>query len=72
MPWSPYSNYATLLFFLVVLASACLRFNTLIGIIATVIWVGVLLCVYYVLGLNKRQIQVEFARYEEKNNHTDV
>lgn len=72
MPLSPYSNYATLLFFLVVLASACLRFNTLIGIIATVIWVGVLLCVYYALGLNKRQIHVEFARYEEENQHTDV
>ena len=65
MPFTPYSNYLTLIFFAVVLVSALFSANTRIGIIATVIWLVFLVCVYYIAGLNKQE-KVEFSRYEEE------
>ena len=63
MPFSPYSNYFTILFFAVVLVSALFSANTRIGIIATGIWLIALIAVYYIAGINKRD-RVELAHYE--------
>lgn len=64
MPLSPYSNYVTILFFIIVIISSIADPNTRIAMIATLVWLVVLVGAYYVLGLNKEDAKIEFAHYQ--------
>lgn len=55
MPFYPYANWCVLAFFGIVLFSAFFNANTRIGIISTVIWIGLLLGIYYAMGMNKKE-----------------
>lgn len=73
MPFSPFSNYLTFAFFVIVIVSACFNGNTFVGVIATAVWIAALIIVYYALGFNKKLQRVEFARYQgddaDPSNH---
>ncbi len=54
MPLCPYANWAVLIFFAIVLFSACFNANTRVAIFATAIWLAALVGLYYAMGLNKQ------------------
>lgn len=62
MPFSPYSNYVTMAFFVIVIISSVVNPDTQIGLIATAVWLAVLIGVYYAAGLQKAE-RIQFVHY---------